>query len=340
MNSSPRSDELTFYKRLQPVPVEGGFRMPGYWVWCGSAIQGEDGRYHLFASRWSQEFPMFSGYILHSEIVHAVADTPSGPYTFVEKILPCTAADAWDGRMAHNPTIRKQGDTYLLYYIASTYSRPDGAADTEEMCEESYANIRIGLATARSVNGPWEVRSEPVLDVRPGKWDHAIVTNPAPVIRPDGGVLLYYRANTPEGLAIGVAGADSYKGPYRRLSDEPVLHFENGDFVEDPFVWWSGDRYEMLAKDMLGGLTGELHAGVHMISPDGLEWQLADSPKAYSRDIAYADGSRMRLGSLERPQLLFDENNQPVCLFAAAADGPGGFYEAKHTWNIAIPISD
>ena len=74
--------------------------MADYWIWCGSVIRGEDERYHMFASRWSKRMPMFSGYLLRSEIVRAVSDTPDGPYRFVEHVLPLAAADAWDGRMA------------------------------------------------------------------------------------------------------------------------------------------------------------------------------------------------------------------------------------------------
>ncbi|QYY34383.1 glycoside hydrolase family protein [Ruficoccus sp. ZRK36] len=327
----------SFLDRLQPVPSEGAFSIPGYWVWCGSAILGEDNRYHLFASRWSKEYPMFAGYTLHSEIVHAVSDTPSGPYTFVDKVLPCSDINAWDARMAHNPTIRKFEDTYLLYYIGSNYD-PTSTQELEELSAQSYSNIRIGLATSKSVYGPWQPLDKPVLDIRPDRWDNRIVTNPAPVVRPDGRTLLYYRSNTPDGLRIGVAAADSPEGPFERLQDEPVLVFESGDFIEDPFVWWAGDHYEMLAKDMLGGITGEKHAGAHFTSVDGLDWQLMPKPKAYSRSVAYTDGSVRDLGCLERPQLLFDDGNHPVYLFAAAADGPGGFRNAFNTWSIAIPI--
>lgn len=63
--------------RLLPAPVGGGFAMDGWWVWCGSVVHGEDGR-------WPMSHPMFQGYTVCSEIVRAVADTPVGPYTFVE----------------------------------------------------------------------------------------------------------------------------------------------------------------------------------------------------------------------------------------------------------------
>jgi hypothetical protein len=41
----------TFISRLQPAVASGGFELPDHWVWCGAPIRGEDGRYHLFASR-------------------------------------------------------------------------------------------------------------------------------------------------------------------------------------------------------------------------------------------------------------------------------------------------
>lgn len=64
---------------LLPAPVGGGFSMEGYWVWCGSVIQGEDGRYHMFASRWPKTLPFHPGWGVASEIVRADSDTPRGP---------------------------------------------------------------------------------------------------------------------------------------------------------------------------------------------------------------------------------------------------------------------
>jgi hypothetical protein len=327
-----------FYDRIQPLPLDGGFQMEDYWVWCGSAIQGDDGLYHMFASRWSKKLPMFLGYILSSEIVRAVSEKPEGPYRFVEKILPASSPDAWDGRMAHNPTIHRCGDKFLLFYIGSTFSGQPNTENAQELADLCYAGVRIGVAVADSVCGPWKVLPEPILEPRPGKWDGTVVTNPAPSVRADGSVLLYYRSNTLDGLRIGVAAADFYEGPYRRLADDPVLRFESGDYVEDPFVWWCGDHYEMLAKDMKGGITGEVHAGAHFRSDDGIHWDPMNPAKAYSRDVTWADGRTQHLGSLERPQLLFNAEGEPIYLFAAAADGPGGFHNASRTWNVAIPL--
>jgi hypothetical protein len=339
---------MAFIDRIQPAPVGGGFRMDDYWVWGGSVIQGEDGRYHMFASRWPKTLPFFAGYQTHSEVVRAVADTPEGPYAFQEVVLPARGAVHWDGQMTHNPSIHRYGDVYLLFYIGATYPapRPEPEAlwnDQTPKPKISYANIRIGMATARAVTGPWRRPDAPVLRPRPGKWDHSIVTNPAPCVTQDGRILLLYRANTPQGLRIGAALAPKLGAAFERLHEDPVLHFEGDNHVEDPYVWWvddpasSGGHFELLAKDMTGGITGERHAGVHATSPDGITWHLSDPPKAYSRRVRWTDGTETTQGCLERPQLLL-QDGYPTHLFAATCDGPGGFRACSKSWTIVLPL--
>ncbi len=333
-----------FIDRLLPAPRAGGFAQDDFWVWCGSAIRGEDGRYHLFAARWPKALPFFAGYLTHSEIVRAVADRPEGPYAFQEVVLPARGPEYWDGQMTHNPTIHKADDTYLLFYIGATYAgaKPE-VAEVQRLgrklpqCIECYPNIRIGLATARSVCGPWARPGAPILQPRPGKWDSSVVTNPAPCVQPDGSVLLYYRSNAPEGLRIGLARAEHYQAPFHRVVDDPVLHFAAG-YVEDPFVWRADDCYELIAKDMTGEICGEIGAGMHATSLNGVDWTVSDSPKAYSRRVRWDDGTVTEQGSLERPQLLI-EDGRPTHLFAATGDGPRGFDHAARTWNLVIPIA-
>ncbi|MFK7692033.1 glycoside hydrolase family protein [Paenibacillus sp. HJGM_3] len=330
-----------------PAPKNGGFRMEGYWVWCGSVVKGEDGRYHMFASRWPKSLPMHPGWIVASEVVRAVADRPEGPYAFQEVVLPARGAEYWDGRSTHNPHIVKHKDTYLLYYMGSTHplSDPepgDGYGLSDPRCIVGRANKRIGLATAKSVFGPWTRLDAPVLSTRPGKFDSFLTSNPAPCVNEDGSVLLIYKARRYEGnthgrMTIGAAYADHYAGPYRVLSEEPI--FPPDKFhLEDPFVWRSEDGYELIAKDMDGNVCGERHGGVHVRSRDGLHWELAEEPKAYSRHVRWDDGTEQVLGSMERPFLLFDEQGRPTHLFAAVSNGKTGFGDATETWNAVFPL--
>ena len=46
-----KSKPRAFIDRLLPAPVGRGFAMKDYWIWDGSVIKGEDGKYHMFGSR-------------------------------------------------------------------------------------------------------------------------------------------------------------------------------------------------------------------------------------------------------------------------------------------------
>ena len=349
--TSATADNNAFINKLEPAPVDGGFRMEEYWVWGGSPIQGEDGMYHLFVSRWKKDMPFYIGYVFQSEVVRAVAEKPEGPYEFAEVVLEKRGPEYWDGMMTHNPTIRKYGDSYLLFYIGATYDFPKpkipvtqhdslNTADQWALRNKVYNTIRIGMATSNSVYGPWQRLDKPVLDIRPDKWDNSVVTNPAPFIGKNGEIFLIYRFNTHEGLRLGIAKADSLGAPFLRISDEPIFHFDDKRFCEDPFVWWNGEQYEVIMKDLTGNITGEWHAGVHGYSQNGIDWEIADPPKAYSRTIGWTNGDTTTQGSFERPQLLLNEKGQPTHLFAATADGPGGFRNATETWCMVVPLKE
>lgn len=38
--------EYNLREHILPTSEDYGFGMDGYWLWCGSAIKGEDGLYH------------------------------------------------------------------------------------------------------------------------------------------------------------------------------------------------------------------------------------------------------------------------------------------------------
>lgn len=338
--------EDCFFK-FKPAPAQGALRMPGYWIWCASPILGDDGRYHLFASRWSKKVTM-SHWATNSEVIRAAANCPEGPYDFEEVVLGSRGSCFWDGQVTHNPTIHCHNGMYLLFYTGTTYegtppATPEDGALFSPKWLAAWNGKRVGLAVAKSVLGPWTRMDAPLLQPRPGKWDNAIISNPAISIREDGYIILLYKsANSlhpagqyPGRFHIGAASASHWSQPFRRLSDDPIkLKGHPHHHLEDPCLWWNGTEYEMLAKDMTGEVCGEAQAGIHCTSKDAITWTLPT--KAYTRTILFDDGSERRMPKRERPAVLL-KNGRPTHLFNCVleTDSAG---QIKDTWSCVSSI--
>lgn len=343
---------MDFINKMLPAPINGGFRMEGYWVWCGSVIKGEDNRYHMFASRWKKTQPMHPGWLFGSEIVRASSDTPEGPYTFEEVVLTSRGQQYWDGMCVHNPHITKQGDQYVLYYIGTTYPFPapsddDRVSVNDLRTDVARAGKRIGIATAPSVFGPWKRYNEPILKPRPDQFDNLYVSNPAPCTNPDGSITMVYKScgvrpgpDYPTGhihglMQFGVATAPNFSGPYTAQTESSI--FSSDTLMEDPFIWRNEEGLHMIAKDMQGNICGECYGGVYAHSSDGLTWTAERGRLAYSRHVLWDDGETRLMGNLDRPFILF-EAGEPICLFFATSNGTDSFLDATDTWNMAIPL--
>lgn len=324
--------------RLEPVPLTATLSAEDYFIWGGSMVQGEDGRCHLFYSRWEKE-KGFRAWLTHSVIAHAVADDPLGPYEFVDIALPDRGAEYWDGLNTHNPTVKKFGDKYYLYYTGTT-------GDERVVRDRGYNwlnrnNQRIGVAVAEDPNGPWMRFDEPLIETSedPEAWDALMVANPSVTEGPDGVYLMTYKCvakqrKLPAGGPVThmVATAESPTGPFIKHPD-PVFTAEGDDFpAEDPFVWYGRDRYWAILNNH-GAFAGEDVPLVLFQSKDGIRWELADNPVVSRLRIDWANGESQRLHSLERPQIWFDEAGQPAILFAAATED-----RKTHSFNVHIPI--
>ncbi|MEG0319591.1 MAG: glycoside hydrolase family protein [Niameybacter sp.] len=347
-------DTFNLMKHMKPAPRNGGFKMEGYWVWCGSVIKAEDNRYHMFASRWPRSIPMHPGWLTNSEIVRAVSDTPEGPYEFQEVVLPARGPQYWDGCATHNPSIIKYKDTYILYYVGDTHPFLNVDVENGEQIKHkdprtvsARANKRVGMAVAKHIEGPWERFDEPILKPRPECYDNLLVSNPAPCVDEKGNVTMIYKSRSylkePVGgflhgpMSLGVAkGHIEDRFSYHAVTDEPIFDYRSSH-LEDPFVWKDEKGFHMIAKDMEGKTCGEEHGGIYAFSKDGISWEIQKGQQAYSRKIKWDDGTTQVMGSLERPFILFEEG-RPTHMFFATADGPGGFERATTTWNMVIPL--
>ena len=311
---------------IQPVPLTAKWADPEYNIWCGSAVKGDDGRFHLFYSRWPRKLG-HAAWVTHSEVSHAVSNSPFGPWQHHDIALPARGSNYWDGSCTHNPTVLHAGAKYYLYYMGNC-----GDGKVEYPLNWTHRNHqRIGVAVADSPNGPWLRFDQPIVDVAPDADapDALAVSNPAVALRPEGGVLMVYKAiGKKKALPFGgpvvhlVATSDNPTGPFIKHSGE-VFGAKGVMFAaEDPFIWRGPDRYWAIVKDNAGHFTGRGYSRALRESRDGFDWALARHPLVAVPEITWADGRTQKLDALERPQLLF-ENGQPVALFCASADRKG-----------------
>ena len=214
----------------------------------------------------------------------------------------------------------------------------------DNRAQEAWMNKRVGMAYSKSVEGPWTRMDQPVIKPRPGKWDSSITSNPAPAVNEETGeILLLYKSSTnglTPPLLLGASKAFNMLGPYERIKDDPIFNFDvketNENDVEDPFVWWANDHYELIMKDRFGYICGERGGGIHAKSKDGINWELATNPLAYSKNILWDNGKRVYQNHFERPFLLL-EDGKPTHLFAATGVGPKE-WEFEKSWNMVIPL--
>jgi len=126
----------------------------GWWNWCMAPIYDEDGKLHVFMS----SIPNSGRWNTDSKIVHFVADSPEGPYTFVDTTFSSTSASY------HNPQISKVGDTYVLVFLLRDNTNRSNPQE-------------VGIATTKSLNNPWvESPYNPIIRGS-GKMDNANITH-------------------------------------------------------------------------------------------------------------------------------------------------------------------
>jgi hypothetical protein len=318
--------------------------MEGYWVWCGSVVSGEDGRFHMFASRWPKSYAFSPHWLFHCEVVRASSDTPEGPYTFEEIVLPRRGPAYFDGMNTHNPSIYFWEGTYYLYYFGTTYPEAPpvpGEAVSNDRALATWNRKRIGLATSKSVFGPWHRLDRPLMEPRVDKWDCTITTNPTVAILADGTTYMIYKSRCGDTapLRLGTARAPNPAGPFERLTDEPLFQFDDPNIqLEDPCLWYDGSMFNALVKDHAckgcAGVTGEYGAGVHVISEDCVHWEVVG--KAYSRQVRWDDGTTTIQANLERANLLM-QGGKPTHLFCATGKGDRP-WQFTTTWNMCLPL--
>lgn len=337
------------------VPVDNKMIDPKWNIWCGSMVEGYDGKYHLYYSRWPRKTG-HEGWISHSEIAYAVADKPEGPYRHVNVALGYVDSIRWDGAMAHNPYIIKYEGKYYLYYIGTHGDYMPPTEKLKPYGQEWWTRRntqRIGVAVADNPAGPWTRFDKPVLSNSEDStaFDAMLVSNPAVCIGRDGKFVMLYKAVCKNGKLSGgkvrfsVAFADSPIGPFKKTNK---LIFQPEDpnskmVAEDPFIWYDKkkDHYYAIVRDVVRQFTGKDSGGLALMeSDDAINWHPASYPKVLPAVLKWSDGTTYdaNKNSFERPFLFFDKKGVPQLLFGTFGINNNGI-RREHSFNGRVPFN-
>lgn len=318
-----------------------------------------------------------NAWVLYSVINYAVSDYPDHGFETLATVLRGRMHQgdslAWDAQAVHNPHIKHFNGKYYLYYIGNRdpgpveEGTPGWALNKRNRCQQSqYTGVIAFEKFEDLLSGNFTRPDEPLLlprtrvrddlantlDPSPEGTralpDNLIVVNPSVVYRPsDGKYLLYFKGNLyDKGWrgAHGVAIGDTPEGPFV-AQDDFVFDIRNEDgtiaSAEDPFVWYNREHkyFYALIKDFSGKITGSEPGLAVLRSEDGLDWEIPENGTvAIRKEIIFTNGDTLAVKNLERPQLLLDEKDNPLVLYAACSVEPVGSKRDGTTFNVHIPL--
>lgn len=329
-------DNLFLRDRLEPVSPSNIFKTDGYFNWGASIIKGNDGKYHMFYSRWKKEYS-FLGWLIYSEVAHASAKDPTGPWKYQETVLEGRGRGYWDAITAHNPKIKFFDGKYYLYYCSTNMGEVDYSdADLHETAQTGYnhkywkilrPNQRTGVAVSKSINGPWIRQDKPLIE--PSGPITTLTVNPAIDKGKDGKYYLVVKGDKPNEERFirnqSVAVSDNPDGPFE-MQPNPVIDYID---TEDMSIWFDDNR------DRFYGVFHSNHDGQFIgliTSQDGINWKKAADYWMMPKKVLMSDGTYHVADRLERP-FIFYERGKPRVLSLAARKG-------NESYNIQIPIKN
>ena len=317
--------------RLKPTRVSApGLLLPNTSTWGGTAVQDKEGQYHMIAARMEAHCGLHTWHknilgknIANSDIVHATASSPDGPYTVEGTILSTFAHGPQttflpDGRVAIAhlgcgnrtlPEFRKciNGTTPNFGSASNApemKQRPPGLSNCDW---PAWAGVLLqdgptafsrwkqlaswsgaGLSVATDSNS-WHIS---------GPFDNKSVHADNPSFWPleNGTVLLAYatKLKSPPGghkhvgLAVGeLPLSGGVMKPFYDIVKEPIFPYE----AEDPTLWLdttnnlTSMRWHILAHRLVSNISREVCAHAVAASPFG-PWKVATTP-AYTRTIEW-----------------------------------------------------
>ncbi len=268
--------------------------------WDGSIVKGPDGKYHMFASRWTQAVHHSRGWRVESKGIHAVSDHFLGPYRDTGLLWP-----QWRNGQGHNVMGLIMDDGR---YAAVTSECTDGevfAAHNPEGPFEYLGRIQVDYNGFHSgqvrYNGGSRNMSNVMILLRPTDGRYMLVPRQCSILISDRGITGPYRV-----LSYAV---------YSTMLEMPKYR------IEDPTIWYSDGLYHMVVNCWDGDIS------FHMTSEDGIhDWRYRglamNSRKAMI--FRYTNGVVNAWKTVQRPTAFVENGHLRAFNFSVIDSGKGG----------------
>lgn len=250
--------------------------------WDGSIVKDDEGKYHMYASRWAQSNHHSLGWKEQSKGMHAVSDSWYGPFKDVGETWPY-----WmDGRGHNVIGLRMHDGRYAL--VGSEI-------------------IPGNIWTSENPYGPFEYEGQIQLDYNgfiPGTAHY----NKAPnhmanvmvLLRPDGRYMIVPRQ------CSSLISEDGIMGPYKVMHGAAWANLEGlpQENMEDPTVWYSDGLYHIVVN-----YHGE-DKSFHLTSRDGIHhWKNRGIAMTKESGIfKYKNGDVNEWSTVQRPTVYIEDD--------------------------------
>lgn len=235
---------------VKPRDAHNGLEDAKWSYWCNSIITGPDSREHMFACRWLESSPKGHQQWPGSLLVHAVSDSPTGPFEVVQEI-----------GNGHNAEIYQAADgTYVVYVINAIY-------------------------TSKSLDGPW-VKSKLEFDTQGNK--PVDLSNLTFTRREDGTFLMVSRGGqvwvSEDGLKpFRMVRGESVYPKIRGRFEDPVVWRDEVQYHLIVNDWYGRTAYYLRSKNGLDWVwdPGKAYDQDVVRHPDGSKegWFKIERPK-------------------------------------------------------------
>ena len=264
-------------------------KMRNWCYWDGSSVKDTDGKYHIYASRWSQSFPHSLGWTKDSKGIHAVSDNLFGPYKDLELLY-----QQWNNGKGTNIIGMKMSDGRYAVVSSEITNGEVFVSDTPYGPFKFLGEIKVDN---NGFNPGWsrydELNDGAVKGGGVGRMANVMI-----FVRPDGRYMLLGR------YCVPMISDNGILGPYKVMADRAWWKVKGMPQckMEDPTIWFSNGLYHIVVN-YHGSDTS-----FHLTSEDGISnWKFRG--KAFGRSMKmfkHTDGTIEDWYTVQRPTVYLE----------------------------------